>query len=117
MDDLLSSASIYGGCLNIRHLNFLNFKALKVLLHTTVEFIRVKKKDAMTNEKLNTKKVMLVNNFFGETTKSGIHNTEKLLNFFGAFGVPIIFVLFVIVYSITGFSIQYSADLHNHVHD
>ena len=86
-------------------------------MHTTVEFIRVKKKDAKTNEKLTMKKKMLVNNFFDDTTKSRIQNTEKLLNFFGAFGVPLIFLLFVIVYSITGFAIQYNTDLHNHEHD
>ena len=86
-------------------------------MHTSVEFIRVKKKGAMKNEKLTMTKKMKVNNFFDDTTKSRIQKTEKLLNFFGAFGVPVIFVLFVIVYSITGFSIQYSTDLHNHVHD
>ena len=80
-------------------------------MHTTVEFIRVKRKDAIkTSEKFNMKKKMIVNNFFDDTTKSGIQNTEKLLNFFGAFGVPVIFLLFVIVYSITGFAIQYNTD-------
>ena len=87
-------------------------------MHTTVEFIRVKKKDDKTNEKFNMKKKMIVNNFFDDTTKVGIQNTEKLLTFFGNFGVPVIFLLFVTVYSITGFAIQYNTDLHiNHVQD
>ena len=75
-----------------------------------MEFIRVKRKDDKTNEKFSMKKKVIVNNFFDDTTKSGIQNTEKLLNFFGAFGVPVIFLLFVIVYSITGFVIQYNTD-------
>ena len=92
-------------------LSFLYY--FKVLLHTALEYIRVQKEDETfairsinIDEKLNMTKKKMVNNFL--EGKKNTNNTEKLLNQFGAFGVPVIFLIFLIVYSITGFAIQYN---------